>query len=1081
MKKNPRRWALYRQACKKTCIVMRLLVLLLVTGVLQSFALDSYSQKAKLSVNLKDVTVERVLMEIEQQTDYSFVYNKETINLEKKVDVKFDNCQVRDILEDLFESDNVDYYLFDNQVVLTHKSAVVSQEDGVVTGLVVDQKGVPLPGVSIVIKGTTTGITTDIDGKYSLEVPANDAVLVFSFVGMKSVEVPVAGESKINVTLQDNTLGLDEVVVVGYGVQKKSNLTGSVTNIESEDLKTITTPNVANLLQGKAAGVFVTQSSGKPGEAPVIRIRGKSTLSGSVDPLWVVDGVIQAEAPNLNPQDIESTSILKDASATALYGSRAANGVIIVTTKSAKAGTDVINISLKSGVTKLSLGNFKMMNADQMTNYIKSFGNGYADLDWFTEEAQQTDTDWYDEGTKLGVVQDYGISFSGGNDKVRSFVSGNIYDESGAVKGYDYTRYSARMNVDYKINEYLTLHPKMSFTYKDISDRQQGVSEMFLNMPYDKPRNEQGEIIDPSDPESGWIGRDKSNSIYNLQWDYSESTALRLSPNFSFDLKLAEGLTFVSSNSFDYQHYSSMNYVDPQSTSGRNDVGSIQNYHWKSLNRFTNQLLRYTKSVDKHFFSVMGAYEYNDYDYSTTKAQKIGIVSGTQILNGGSEMKNIEGTKSGYAFESYLFNANYSYDSRFMGQFSFRRDGSSKFGNETQFGNFFSVSGGWNIHNEDFFDIDAINVLKFRASYGALGNTPNNNYPSKELYSVTNQYNSVPVISASQLGNDDLTWEKTFSTNFALDVRLLDRFDVSLEYYIKDTKDLLYYVTLPATSGFSGFWENIGAVKNKGLELVMGADIFKSKNNGFSWHVDANIGVNKNEITELYEGEDIISGNKLRRIGEDIDTWYLRKWAGVNSDDGKPQWEIIDENGETTLTSDWNKASLQQVGRSTPDFFGGVTSSMKYKNLSLTMNFDFVSGIDIYNASRELYDNDGAYSTFNAMALKDGWSRWQNKGDVATHPQPLNGGNSLSNKPSSRYMEDGSYLKLRNLTLNYSLANFNQIKFLKNLNVYFSAENLITITDFSGIDPEVGEDGASSSYGDYSIPKRFMFGVNITL
>ncbi|MDM8162031.1 TonB-dependent receptor [Labilibaculum sp. K2S] len=962
-------------------------------------------------------------------------------------------------------------------------------QDNVVKGKILDSSGLPLPGVNIIVEGTTNGTSTNFDGNYELKCAMGDA-LVISFMGFKTQTITVASWT-VNCTLEDDTELLDELIVVGYGVQKKSNMTGSVTNIKADDLKTVTTPNIANMLQGKAAGVYVSANSGRPGAAPRIRIRGKSTLSGSVDPLWVVDGVIQAEAPDLNAQDIESTTILKDASATALYGSRAANGVVLVTTRSAQADQSKISISVKTGVSDLSLGNFSMMNAAEMTDYIKSFGNGYADLDWFTEDAQNVDTDWFDEGTKLGVVQDYGISFSGGNDKMKTYISGNVYDESGAVKGYDYTRYSGRMNVDYKIRDYLTLHPKMSFTYKDIQDKQQGVSEMFLNMPYDRPKDDNGNIINPKDETVGWIGRDRSNSIYDLQWNYSESTTLKLSPSLGFDVKIAPGLSFVSSNSFDYQHYNSMSYTDPQSSSGQNDGGSISNYHWKSMNQFSNQLLRFTKSIDEHFFTVMAAYEYNNYEWSTTKAQKNGIVSGTSILDAGAEMKNIEGSKDHYAFKSYLFNANYSYSSRYMAQFSFRRDGSSKFGEDTRFGNFYSISGGWNIHNEDFFDIKEINVLKLRASYGVLGNTPgdytvnnkSNYHPSKELYSITNQYNGVPVISANQLGNDDLTWEKTYSTNFAVDLRIFDRFDINMEYYIKDTKDLLYYVSLPATSGFNGYWENIGAVKNKGVEFLIGADIFKAKDNNFAWHIDANVGFNTNEVQELYENKEFTSGNKIRREGEDMDTWYMRKWAGVNSEDGKPQWEVIGEDGTTSLTSNYNDATNQIVGSSSPDFFGGLSSVMSYKNFSLNMNLDFVSGIDIYNSSRELYDNDGAYASFNSMSLKSGWSRWTKPGDIATHPQALNGGNSLSNKTSSRYLENGSFLKLRNVTLNYSFAGFKEKSLLNNLSVYVSAENLLTITDFSGIDPEVGNEnseGETSQYGDYAIPRRFMFGFNFS-
>jgi len=1062
--------------------VVGLLIAALLLSTSQVFA----NQQEKLNVTLRNASLEEVFTAIEKQSSYRFLYKTDLVDLSKRVNVSQRNVSIESVLAEVFEGTDIYFTVKEGDLVIITPVAPtlpsdIKQEDKVIKGKIVDINGDPLPGAAIYLKeDNTVGTITDVEGRYELKIPATAQTIVFAFIGMTNEEVVFAGQENIDITLLSAFEEMDEVVVVGYGIQKKSNLTGSVANLDTEDLKTITSPNVGNLLQGKAAGVYVSQASGRPGAAPTIRIRGKSTLSGSVDPLWVVDGVIQAEAPQLNPEDIESTSILKDASATALYGSRAANGVILVTTKTAKQGTDNINVAVKTGVTQLSLGNFSVMNNTEMTNYIKSFGNGYADLDWFTEEAQTRNTDWFDEGTQLGVVQDYGISFSGGNEKLRTYISGNVYDETGAVKGYDYTRYTGRMNIDYDVKPWLTLHPKMSFAYRDIMDKQQGVSEMFLNMPYDRPRNDDGNIIDPTDPESGWIGRDKSNSIYNLQWNYTEKTELRLSPYMGFDIKIAEGLTFVSSNSFDYQHHNSMSYVDPQSTIGRNDVGSVSNYHWKSLNRFSNQLLRYTKGIGEHYLTALVAYEFNDYEWSTTSAKRKGIVSGSEILDAGSEMQAIEGSKAGYAFKSYLFNANYSYGSRYMAQFSFRRDGSSKFGKDSQFGNFYSFSGGWNIHNEAFFDVDNINVLKFRASYGALGNTPSDYHPSKELYSVTNQYNSVPSISAKQLGNDDLTWEKTYSTNLAVDLRMFNRFDLSMEYYVKDTKDLLYRVALPSTSGFDYYWENIGSVKNKGFEVVLGADVIKSGADGFNWHIDANIGFNTNEITELFEGSDIITGNKIRSVGDDMDTWYLRKWTGVNPEDGLPQWEAIDEDGNVSLTSDYNKAALQKVGASTPDFFGGLNSTMSYKNLSLLMNLDFVSGIDVYHASRELYDNDGAYSTFNAMSLADGWSRWEKPGDIATHPQPFNGGNSLSNKTSSRYMEDGSYLRLRNITLNYSLNGIKNVEFLKNVSVYASAENLVTFTDYTGIDPEIGEDGSAEAYGDYAIPKRFMFGVSVT-
>ena len=437
------------------------------------------------------------------------------------------------------------------------------------------------------------------------------------------------------------------------------------------------------------------------------------------------------------------------------------------------------------------------------------------------------------------------------------------------------------------------------------------------------------------------------------------------------------------------------------------------------------------------------------------------------------------GTKNEYALQSILSNWNYSFDDRYLTQFSIRYDGASNFGEENKYGTFFSLSGGWNLHKEKFFKSQIFNQLKLRASYGSVGNRPSSLYPQYDLYDINNSYTGNPAAIPSQLGNKDLAWEKSYQTNIAIDGRVNDRFTFTLEYYDKNTSDLLYFVSLPAVTGYTGYWENIGGVRNKGYEANLGADIFKYDSD-FSWRMDFNIGFNKNEVNELFNGQEIDRGTKVTRIGNDFNSWFLRKWLGVDPANGNPLWEAVDPNtGEKTVTSDYNEATKQIVGTSSPDFYGGLTSSMGYKNFSLSLNFSFVSGGQILNESREHLDSDGAYPTYNQQVLPEGSSRWEQPGDIATHPLPLYGGNNNSNKVSSRFLEDASYLRLRNVRFGYDLPEsvLNKIR-LKNAQVYVSADNILTLTDFTGTDPEVGASG--SYYHLYPISNKVVLGLNLS-
>ena len=476
-------------------------------------------------------------------------------------------------------------------------------------------------------------------------------------------------------------------------------------------------------------------------------------------------------------------------------------------------------------------------------------------------------------------------------------------------------------------------------------------------------------------------------------------------------------------------------------------------------------MIRFEKSFGKHKVNALGAYEYTRHFYESTSAEGRGIQPGREILDVTTGIKSIGGYKDAIATQSALFNANYDYDNRYMGQVSYRMDESSCFGKNNRMGHFFTVSGGWNIQNEVFFESlrESIDQLKVRVSYGSLGNTPGAYYGHYPLYSSM-MYNDEVAYFPSQMGNADLSWEKCYTTNIGIDARFFDRFGVTIDLYNKNTSDLLYYAPLPNISGYTGQYKNVGAINNKGIEISLNADVIRTSK--FQWTSDFNIGFNRNRVTELYGGKPELKGLKRLEEGRDMDEWYLREWAGVDPANGSPLWYTTDENGNRVTTDSYNKADRVYCGSAAPKFTGGWMNSFTYKGFTLTANFDFVYGNLLYNQSRELLDSDGAYADYNSMKLKSGWKRWEKEGDIATHPKAINGGNKNSNKSSSRYLEKGNYFSLRNLSLGYSIPEKLCGKLgLQRVNVSCSADNLFTFTPFSGVSPQLSDSSTDGYAG----------------
>ena len=1050
---------------------MKMIVLFLFVFISGVFAGNANSQETKVSISKNNKPIREILGEIERQTDYLFVYSEKEVDVNQRKTVNVSQQRVADVLSSLFRSTNVGYAMEGHNIMLMAKTTQTdaAQQKRHITGVVKDIKGETIIGANIMIKGTGTGVSTNID-----EAATGDELIV-SFIGYLTQTIKIDSQKTLNIKLLEDTKTLEEVVVVGYTVQTKSAVTGSVAVVKADKLKDVNTLEVGSMLQGKVSGVYVSGSSGEPGQASKIRIRGKGTLNSSVSPLWVVDGVIVGEDPGLNPNEIDNISVLKDGSATALYGSRAANGVIVVTTKRGEYDANKYSVSVNAGVSLLSTGRLEMMNSQELYDYQKSWNN----QSWFTEELLKHNTDWFKEASKPGLYTNANITYTGSSGRMRSFVMADYYREEGAIKDFTLDRFTFRSNNDVKFTDRFTMSTKISGSLSRTDSQQRSVYNTYLYLPWDFPYNEDGSIR--SGQEQDWRGRDGINDMYDLQWNWSRSKKLTVDGTINFNYQITDWLRFESNNYIRYISNRSESYTDKRSRSGQSDKGSLSNSNSLLTKQFTNQMIRFEKSFGKHKVNALGAYEYTRHFYESTSAEGRGIQPGREILDVTTGIKSIGGYKDAIATQSALFNANYDYDNRYMGQVSYRMDESSCFGKNNRMGHFFTVSGGWNIQNETFFESlrESVNQLKVRVSYGSLGNTPGAYYGHYPLYSSM-MYNDEVAYFPSQMGNADLSWEKCYTTNIGIDARFFDRFGVTIDLYNKNTSDLLYYAPLPNISGYTGQYKNVGAINNKGLEISLNADVIRTSK--FQWTSDFNIGFNRNRVTELYGGKPELKGLKRLEEGRDMDEWYLREWAGVDPANGSPLWYTTDENGKRTTTNSYNKADRVYCGSAAPKFTGGWMNSFSYKGFTLTANFDFVYGNLLYNQSRELLDSDGAYADYNSMKLKSGWKRWEKEGDIATHPKAINGGNKNSNKSSSRYLEKGNYFSLRNLSLGYSIPEKLCGKLgLQRVNVSCSADNLFTLTPFSGVSPQLSDSSTDGYAGTiYPLSRRIVLGLNVS-
>jgi TonB-linked SusC/RagA family outer membrane protein len=967
----------------------------------------------------------------------------------------------------------------------------LAQAQSVINGTVKDNGGMAVIGATVTEKGAKNTTTTDVNGKFKITLKGNSRTLVISYIGYKTQEFNTGGAGEVTITLQENLNNLNEVVVVGYSSKQVSQLSSSVSVINGNKLRDVTSNDLNSLLQGKAPGVVVSSASGDPSSGSSILIRGASSISASTSPLVVVDGNIGG---TYNPTDVESVTILKDAAATGLYGSRAANGVIIVTTKMGKSGDVKIDVNSVAGFNNATFGKFHLMDAQQLFDYQKTFLTPDPSL-------LKNNTNWLDLAFRTGQTQNHTVSVSGGSDKTQFYVSGNYYKEQGTLIDNGKTAYNLRSNLTTKLSDKVKLSVLLNTIYtKDDNPTNlftgNALYDAYLSMPFDPAFNADGT---PTDGRTypGWVGRDKENFLQGLQYNFANDKSLNTSGDFNIDYAITKHLSFATYNRATLYNYRDETYYDVRTKDGGANSGELYNTSRFSSTLLTSNRLRYDNSFGDHNLSLLAVGEGQKYHYDDQLLNGKGLPAGSPVMSTATDIvSNPSGGVDEYNFRKYLGQADYNYAGKYFVVGSYVHEYSSRFGSNNPSGNFYQGGASWILSKEDFMkNSKTFSFLKLRASYGTTGNAEIGNYAALGLYSIDQSasYNGAPGSYPSQKANPNLTWEKIKTTNIGLDFGLFKRIDVNIDAYQKTSSALLFQKPLPATSGYNYVFENIGSVRNRGVEINI-----TSRNlvGAFKWETNFNIAFNRNKVLSLDAGETMASpGASLPiAVGHDMNEWYMPIWAGVDPANGKPLWEKLVTNADGSVskqtTSIYSEASAskQFTGKSaSPKYTGGITNTFSYKNFSLSTFFNFVYGNYVYNDSRVYFDNDGLYDSYNVMVPAKGWTRWEKPGDIATEPKAIQGGNNNSNSTSSRYLEDGSYLRLRNATFGYQLPQtwLNSLK-IRSARIFVSGDNLVTFTKFTGVDPEVdlspdpsvpGNKGLSSF--KYPISRKILFGVNV--
>ncbi|WP_423130035.1 TonB-dependent receptor [Gaoshiqia sp. Z1-71] len=1094
---------------------------------LSTFALiasGSYSQNKTFTMSRENVQIKDVLREIEDQSGYFFIYNNEFVDVYQRINLQVKEQTIDKLLDQIFNGQHVKYSIDERKIILSSSSSVLSsQQNRPVTGKVTDASGMPLPGVTVVVKGTTIGAITDSEGNFSLSNAAPSGVLVFSFVGMKSLEIPVGSQTAVTVSLSEETVGIEEVVAIGYGTMKKSDLTGSVTSLRTENLNKGVKASLNQLLSGRAAGVRIIQNSNEPGGGITVNIRGAGSITAGSQPLYVVDGLpIDNTAPitasgrnyvssntvrsplnSINPADIESIEILKDASATAIYGSRGANGVVMITTKKGSSKGMKVNYAGEYGLQSV-VKKLRVFTADEymsVLNEIIDAGGGTA-AERVTE-IQDGGTDWQDEIYRANAqIQNHNLALSGGNNKSSYFVGLNYFDQQGVVKTSSLKRYTARVNMTSEISEKFNFGLNMSTSYiqDDFAAEGNGFNEnsgaIYAAFNFD-PTLSIWNATTGRYQTSPFITTD--NPLAILYGKRAASTGYRTYGTVFGNYNLMPGLIAKLNIGGDIQNQQRDVYVDRSTVDGLAAGGSASILNGAVSNYLTEGTLTYNKKIKDHSLTVMAGSTFQRFVTVRNTIQSAGFPSdatGSDNVDSGTQSTYLVfSEKVSNALLSYLGRINYSYKDKYLLTGSFRVDGSSRFGENNRYGYFPSFAGAWRINQENFMSgLPTINNLKMRLSWGRTGNQAIGDYQSIMTYGTGRLGVFNGQLSSTQeptrLANPNLKWETTEQSDLGFDIGVFDdRISFSADYYIKTTFDMLLNKPVSYTSGFTSQLTNIGEIQNQGFELTLNT---KNINKAFKWNTSLNLATLKNKVKDLGGQDDIFVGASgvlganpaIIREGEPLYSFYGYKVIGVwqTDDDFSTTTDAVhpgdlkylDVNGDKTVNSD----DRMILGNSFPKLTIGMGNNFEFKRFSLDIMIEGVSGLKMFN--NNLVDTYFPINFRRNKFAEPMLNRWTPENPSNKYPSfvtPLSQGQKIVN---SYTVQDASYVRLQSVTFSYKLPSVRG--FINSGSIFVTGQNLLTITKYDGMDPAANPNGNANyrvDFNTYPLAATVMLGVNI--
>jgi TonB-linked SusC/RagA family outer membrane protein len=1075
----------------------QLVILLILTGV--SFAGVTNAQEVMdkhLTLNIKNQPLKEVLKNIESKAEVKFAYTREALSSMGPVSFSANNEKLEEVLDKLLKPRQLNYHSIGNHIVLNQFSLVAEPpnlkiEDPlqVISGKVTAESGEPVPGVNVILKGTTVGTATGIDGNYTIDAPV-DGTLIFSFIGYHTQEVAINGRTTINVTLAEDFQSLEEVVVVGYGTVRKSDITGSVSSVKGKEINAFPTANVMQSLAGRASGVQVKQNTGAPGAPISVRIRGTNSIVGGNEPLYVVDGFPVSSPESINTSSIESIEILKDASAVAIYGSRASNGVVLITTNRGSAGQTQVNVVSSIGFQQ-QIKKMEMMNPEEFGIFYNRLDESMNRAPRFTQEdinsfaALGEGTDWQDVVFQTAPIKNHSLNISGGNEKTRFSITGSIFDQEGIIKNSSYTRYNIVNNIHNKISEKFTIDATLNLSKNQVYRKSSGqgrfgtslIGRAFSIPPMLPVYEEDGSYMEPVDHHP-WV----SEALYSpLNFINEEKDALEqknVLANAALSYKIIDGLTLRISGGIESRNSRTDFYRTKNFQNNPDGRASVNVSDFTSL--LNENTLSYNKTfVDKHNISAVGGLTYQNFLTTSLSGGGSAFLSditethslGTAGVPGSPGTSYTEST-----LLSGLGRVNYTYDNRYLFTASFRADGSSVYTEDNKWGYFPSAAFSWRLSEEEFLNLDEtfISDLRLRTSWGKAGSQ------AISPYSTLNRLNPGTTVFGSSLYTTmapssrlaaGLKWETTEQVNIGLELAVLEgRIQFTADYYSKETSDLLNAVQLPRSTGYTNSLRNVGRVGNKGFEFSVNSNVFAKGE--FRWNLNANISFNRSKVLELYSGQDILAGR--------LDMIMFNDWGNTYRE-GEPLGIMLgyeedgyDENGFIKYKSD----EKVQIGDPNPNFIFGINSDMSYKNFTLSMFLSGTQGNDIINMSAVAFTTD--YTNGTNFLKEVFTNHWTPENPNAKYPRPTT---DQDNRFSDRYVEDGSYIRLRNIELGYSLPV--QSIGMRNAQVFISGQNILTLTKYSWVDPDVNSRGGSNSldqgidYSTYPSAKTFTAGVRL--